>query len=1063
MAELSKLQLEVDARSAIAAAEALERMNRAAIESEKHSKIKIGTTGTGVTAETQETQKLSKSKADLITVEERRLTALSKLKIAAAEANNSDIAGIDKLRASITQLESLEGSRNTKAISRATTRANSILQETSATGRYYSQVVEGEDRSHIAYINTQAKLNEIGRLHGKNKEQVAAYTAAQNALKSVSASSSKQQIDDANSIAEAYRRLGDSMEKESPFSLGALIRKGGFIGGLVGAASSFYVVSRAIGTFTDMIKGTVTPAIEAAMAFDTMQRSYQALAGSAEQGQNLSNWIRGMARESVVATDAYSAAAKQLLGFGFAVNEVQSILPRLADAAQGNSENFAHLALVYGQVRAQGRAMQQDMYQFVNAGIPIMEAVANVLGKSTSEIRKLVREGEIDLPVFEEAIIRMTSEGGRFFEYTKKRAESATGSLEIFKNEWKETLAAMGTGFLPPITVTLRFATQALQGIAAGSTAKGLVGGSLKAADIANLPPDVLKMALSKLNSEWWKATQIKDYTYALNAEEYKAASANINAAIEEIVTALSQSLMTDTADPWQRRAGIGAGAPKEPKVSADTELVQKAQKELAEKYAAVDQKVLDGSEKAGAEAKQKILQSILDGLYGKGFTYKGTGIQSIVLLSSFLGVTDAKANFEKSQKDNYDRLNEIFDANAADRLSETPLAKTADELDYEKSKANFEKSQKENYDRLNEIFDANAADRMSEIPLANPKVARLIANPPFSIAGYTGAGNIDLIRRPMTPMENGDIATVRSMSTRMGGKEVVLPTIGPNGEQWTNDQAMQNYFQTGQNLGAFDTVAKAEEYAQKLHEMQGALLEISQSGLPDVEKQLQQIDVVQRFQGWIEKAKETEEAMKSLKASFETFAMSAVATTFQTLGEAMATGSLETENWKDAMIDALESLTADLSKLFLSLAFDAAALGPAHYYEALGWLTLAGVSGITSGLIGAQGGATTYDAAAGDPYANYSNDTSKSFGNEGSKTINAIASRSVSTNVSFQVIDQTSKSVSIEQQTTTNADGTKTIKAIVRDVVNTEMAGGSFDKPMRARYGVGVSGRRRM
>jgi len=122
-------------------------------------------------------------------------------------------------------------------------------------------------------------------------------------------------------------------------------------------------------------------------------------------------------------------------------------------------------------------------------------------------------------------------------------------------------------------------------------------------------------------------------------------------------------------------------------------------------------------------------------------------------------------------------------------------------------------------------------------------------------------------------------------------------------------------------------------------------------------------------------------------------------------------------------------------------------------YYDALFWLGMAGISGVASGLFGSSK-KTTYDASEGDPYSN--------FGNEGSRAITAVASRAASNNVSFQIIDQTSKSVTIDRQVTTNADGSKLIKSVIRDVAREEMANGSFDSTMRSRYGIGTAGRRR-
>lgn len=84
--------------------------------------------------------------------------------------------------------------------------------------------------------------------------------------------------------------------------------------------------------------------------------------------------------------------------------------------------------------------------------------------------------------------------------------------------------------------------------------------------------------------------------------------------------------------------------------------------------------------------------------------------------------------------------------------------------------------------------------------------------------------GNIDLNNRPIVKNEDGTYSTVKSASFNIDGKEVLLPTIGPNGERWTNDQAVQNYFKTGKNLGIFDNVESANKAAIEIHNQQAKI-----------------------------------------------------------------------------------------------------------------------------------------------------------------------------------------------------------------------------------------------
>lgn len=90
---------------------------------------------------------------------------------------------------------------------------------------------------------------------------------------------------------------------------------------------------------------------------------------------------------------------------------------------------------------------------------------------------------------------------------------------------------------------------------------------------------------------------------------------------------------------------------------------------------------------------------------------------------------------------------------------------------------------------------------------------------------GQYGKGNIDLYNRPMYENEDGSISTVESFSTNIDGKEVLLPTVGRdekgNPVKWTEDEAIDHYFETGEHLGMFDTPEEATEYAERLHEEQ--------------------------------------------------------------------------------------------------------------------------------------------------------------------------------------------------------------------------------------------------
>ena len=96
-----------------------------------------------------------------------------------------------------------------------------------------------------------------------------------------------------------------------------------------------------------------------------------------------------------------------------------------------------------------------------------------------------------------------------------------------------------------------------------------------------------------------------------------------------------------------------------------------------------------------------------------------------------------------------------------------------------------------------------------------------------FGIGRY-GEGNIDLFSRPQYINPDGSVSTVRSMSFEDNGKEILVPTIayGLHGQavSLTDDQAIDRYYDTGEYLGKFKTIAEADDYADRLHDQQEAI-----------------------------------------------------------------------------------------------------------------------------------------------------------------------------------------------------------------------------------------------
>ena len=92
--------------------------------------------------------------------------------------------------------------------------------------------------------------------------------------------------------------------------------------------------------------------------------------------------------------------------------------------------------------------------------------------------------------------------------------------------------------------------------------------------------------------------------------------------------------------------------------------------------------------------------------------------------------------------------------------------------------------------------------------------------------------GNIDLSNREPIRLNDGSSATIRSISGLVDGKEVLIPTIGPKGENWDpsteegRNAAWDEYFKTGKHLGKFNNAEEANVFAEWLHEQEETRIE---------------------------------------------------------------------------------------------------------------------------------------------------------------------------------------------------------------------------------------------
>jgi tape measure domain-containing protein len=160
-------------------------------------------------------------------------------------------------------------------------------------------------------------------------------------------------------------------------------------------------------------------------------------------GQKLTVEFRNLAKTTILTNNQLIENAKTWASYGLTTDGLTDRLKRLGTVAGGNSEKFRSLTIAFAQVNAQGKLMGQEKNQLINAGFSL-QAVADAAGISMENFADAMKDGEITAEHLNEALVKVTSEGGLFAGYLEKQAETITGKMTILSASWEEFLQALG-------------------------------------------------------------------------------------------------------------------------------------------------------------------------------------------------------------------------------------------------------------------------------------------------------------------------------------------------------------------------------------------------------------------------------------------------------------------------------------------------------------------------------------------------------------------------------------------------------------------------------------------
>lgn len=331
------------------------------------------------------------------------------------------------------------------------------LQYLQAVQRRYANTTQlsAQEQKNLAnaIARTQREIAKINNVRpktlkevlGMDESSVDAITRKMRELKRVQISDPAQ----VNDLSSAYQRLTD--KRREMLGQNQLLENSN-----LSLARSFnYIRNRLVYAFTiGAVMNFTKELVRVRAEYEMLDRSLGILIGDMEKGTQIFNELNEMALKSPFTLIELGTAAKQLTAYNFAANEVVDTTRRLADISAALGVPMERLTYNLGQIKAQGVLNARDARDFANAGLAIVPMLAKLYTEqkrfgdeivTTAQVYDMMSKKMVSYGDVLHVLTDITDEGGKFFDFQAKQADTLKVQLANLTLAWNNMLNEIGT------------------------------------------------------------------------------------------------------------------------------------------------------------------------------------------------------------------------------------------------------------------------------------------------------------------------------------------------------------------------------------------------------------------------------------------------------------------------------------------------------------------------------------------------------------------------------------------------------------------------------------------
>ena len=199
----------------------------------------------------------------------------------------------------------------------------------------------------------------------------------------------------------------------------------------------------------------VSNLVRVSSEFELQRTTLRAILQDVNGADRIFEQIKSLAVVSPFSFRELVTYTKQLSAYSVPIGELYETTKMLADVSAGLGVGMDRLVLAYGQVRSAAFLRGQEVRQFTEAGIPILDELAKQFGEiegrlvSVGEVFDKISARQVPFEMVAKVFEDMTSAGGKFYQMQEIQAETLKGKLSNLTDAYEIMFSEIGEKMSP--------------------------------------------------------------------------------------------------------------------------------------------------------------------------------------------------------------------------------------------------------------------------------------------------------------------------------------------------------------------------------------------------------------------------------------------------------------------------------------------------------------------------------------------------------------------------------------------------------------------------------------